>query len=97
MAARDFRHTVQADSEPVSDFIRHLKHMFHIAYGRDPMSNETKDTLLYCQLQEGLHLEVMRAHAVSGATRYQELCVAAKNEEKCLDDYRKRLQYNRLS
>ena len=41
--------------------------MFRIAYGRDPMSNESCDTLLYCQLQEGLCYELMR-----GPARYQE-------------------------
>ena len=84
MAAQDFRHAMQKDSESVSDFIRRLERMFHIAYGRDPMSNETRDTLLYCQLHEGLRYELMRGPAVSGATKYPELCIAAKNEEKRL-------------
>ena len=56
---------VQSDTESVSDFIRHLERTFRIAYGRDSMSNETKDTLLYGQLQEGLQLELMRGLAVS--------------------------------
>ena len=71
--------------------------MFRIAFGRDPMSNESCDTLLYCQLQEGLCYELMRGPAVSGATEYQELCVAAKNEEKCLADLRRRQQYSKCS
>ena len=54
VAAQDFRHATQKDSESASDFFRRLECMFRIAYGRDPMSNETCDTLLYCQLQEGL-------------------------------------------
>ena len=71
VAAQDFRHATQRDSESVSDFIRRLERTFRIAYGRDPMSNETWDTLLYCQLQEGLRYELMRGPAVSGATKYQ--------------------------
>ena len=56
--------------------------------------NETHDTLLYCQLQEGLRYELMRGPAVSGATKYQELCIAAKNEEKRLADLQRRQQYS---
>ena len=59
------------------------------------MSSETKDTLLYGQLQEGLCLELMKGPAVSGATKYQELCVAAKNEEKRLVELKRRQQYSR--
>ena len=97
VAAQDFRHATQKDSESVADFVRRLERMFRIAYGRDPMSNETRDTLLYCQLQEGLRYELMRGPAVSGATKYQELCVAAKNEEKRLADLRRRQQYSKSS
>ena len=97
VAAQDFRHTVQADSEAVSDFICRLERTFRIAYGRDTMSSETKDTLLYGQLQEGLRLELMKGPAVSGATKYQELCVAAKNEEKRLVELKRRQQYSRSS
>ena len=50
IAAQDFRHTVQFESESVADFVRRLERMFRIAYGRDSMSTETKDTLLFCQL-----------------------------------------------
>ena len=74
VAAQDFRHATQKDSESVADFVRRLEHMFRIAYGHDPMSlNETHDTLLYCQLQEGLRYELMRgpssvgSHKVPGA------------------------------
>ena len=97
VAAQDFRHATQKDSESVADFVRRLERMFRIAYGHDPMSKETRDTLLYCQLQEGLRYELMRGPAVSGATKYQELCVAAKNEEKHLADLRRRQQYSKSS
>ena len=95
MAAQDFRHAVQRDSESVSDFIRRAEHTFRIAYGRDPMSNEIRDTLLYCQLQEGLRHDLIKVPAVSGATKYQELCVAAKNEEKRLAELQRRRQYSK--
>ena len=97
VAAQDFRHATQKDSELVADFVRRLERIFRIAYGHDPMSNETRDTLLYCQLQEGLRYELMRGPAVSGATKYQELHVAAKNEEKRLAELRRRQQYSKSS
>ena len=45
---------------------------------------ETKDTctLLYSKLLEGLWYSLIEAPAVSGATSYQSLCVAAKSEER---------------
>ena len=54
LAAQDFRHTVQGETELVADFIRRLERTFQIAYGRDGMSTKTRDTLLHSQLQEGL-------------------------------------------
>ena len=93
VAAQDFRHTRQCESEPVADFVRRLERTFHIAYGWDRMSTETRDTLLYGQLQEGLCLELMSAPAVSGAREYQELCIALKNEEKQLADLKCRREY----
>ena len=51
-AAQDFRHLTQAQGETVSDFLCRLERTFQLAYGRDPMSAETRSTLLYCQLQE---------------------------------------------
>ena len=56
------------------------------------MSTETRDTLLYSQLQEGLRYDLMRG---SGAQTYKELCLAAKNEEKRLAELRKRQQYQK--
>lgn len=93
MAAQDFRHTSQKSDESVADFIRRLEHTFQIAYGRDKMSTETRDTLLYGQLQDGLKHEIMRAPTVSGAGTYQELCLATRNEEKRQLELSKRRQY----
>ncbi len=78
MAAQDFRHSTQRDGECVADFIRRLEKTFQIAYGRDNLARETRYTLLYGQLQEGLHYEVMRGPSVSGAQSYKELCAVAK-------------------
>ena len=88
LAAQDFRHMMQQETEPVSDFIQRLERIFQIAYGRDQMSKETRDTLLHSQLQEGLRDELMRSPTVSGAQTYLELCLAAKNEEKRLASLR---------
>ena len=57
------------------------------------MSVETRETLLHGQLQEGLRYDIMRASSVSGAQSYIELCLAVKNEEKCLAELRKQRQY----
>ena len=76
------------------DFIRRLEQLFKLAYGRDPISGETRTTLLYGQLQEGLEHKIMESPAVSGATDYQSLCLAAKTEEKRLAEIKKRRQYH---
>lgn len=54
VAAQDFRHMAQPEEERVSDFIRRLEHTFHAPSGHDPMSLETRETLLHGQLQDGL-------------------------------------------
>ena len=84
MAAQEFHYMVQQEVELVSDYIRRLRKSFQKAYGRDRMSVETRSTLLYSQLQEGLKYELMKAPAVSGAKDYQELCISARNEERRL-------------
>ena len=71
-------HTAQQEGESVSNFVRRLERTFHVAYGRDRMSSEMKEAILYGQLQEGLSLELFWGPAVLGALGYKELCVAAK-------------------
>ena len=73
VAAQDFRHASQHDGEPVADYIRRLEQIFRVVYGRETMSDETRNTLLHSQLQEGLSYELMKAPAVSGSHFYQEL------------------------
>lgn len=97
LAAQDFRHMFQKDTEQVADFIRRLEKTFRIAYGHEKMSSETRDMLLLGQLQEGLRYEPMRGPTVSGAPTYKALCLAAKNEERRLADLRKRVQYRNSS
>ena len=82
LAGQDFRRTVQGDAETVADFICRLEKSYRVAVGNDKMSRETKDAMLYGQLQEGLRLSLIRSPSVSGAMTYQELCMAAKHEEE---------------
>jgi len=95
LAALDFRHAVQGDSETVADYIRWLEHIFQIGFGKDRISLETRNVLLYSQLQSGLVFELSKAPAVSGAKSYSELCLAARNEEKRLAELKKLQQYGR--
>ena len=97
LAAQDFRHTSQKSGEPVSDFIRRLERSFTVAYGKDDMSDETRSTLLYGQLQEGLRYDIMKSPGVSGAQSYRELCIAARNEEKRQVELKKKQTYNSRS
>ena len=77
-AVQDFRHAVQSGSEAVSDYIRRIERTVHLAYGRDDMLKETREMILYSQLQECLLYCLMKSPAVSGAQTYSELCLAAK-------------------
>ena len=71
---------MQGDGETVSNFICRLEKAYSIAYGTEKMSKETKDVMLYGQLQEGLQLSIVRSPSVSGALSYKELCMTAKHE-----------------
>ena len=93
LAAQDFRHAAQDENEKVGDFIRRIEKTFCRAYGHDTMLSETRDALLYAQLQEGLKYDLMKAPAVSGALNYQALCVATKSEERRLAELQKRKYY----
>ena len=93
LAALDFRHTAQKADESVSDFIGRLEQIFQTGFGREHLSHETRDMLLYGQLQEGLLYCLMESPAVSGAQNYKELCVAAKREERRLAELQRKQQY----
>ena len=94
MAAQDFRHASQEDCEKVGDFIRRLEQLFKLAYGHDAISAETRAVMLYGQMHEGLKHRIMESSAVSGATDYKGLCLAAKAEEKRLAAIKKRRLYH---
>ena len=93
LAAQDFRHTTQEETESVSSFVRRLERTFRVAYGADKLSAETRAAFLYGQLQEGLKYNLMNSPNVSGALTYKELVMAAKNEERRQSELKKRRQY----
>jgi len=55
LAGQDFRRTVQLDNESVADYVCRLEKAFRVAFSNDKLGKETKETMLYGQLQEGLH------------------------------------------
>ena len=57
------------------------------------MATETCEVLLHGQMQEGLWYEINKSPAVSGAWSYKELCIAAQNEEKWINDLKKQQNY----
>ena len=80
LAAQDFRHASQHEGESVPDYISRIEQLYRRAYGREGMSDETRNTLLHGQMQEDLCYELMKAPAVTGSHMYRELCIAARNE-----------------
>lgn len=97
MSAQDFRHCAQREGEGVSDFIIHLEKTFRLAYGHEIMSTETRNTLLYGQLHEGLVIRLMEVPPVSGATDFACLCMAAQNEERRQSELQRRRAYQMLT
>ena len=69
---QDFRHAAQCEGETFANYISRLEQFFHHAYGREGMADETRDTLLHGQLQEGLHYELIKALAISGSHTYHK-------------------------
>ncbi len=96
LAGQDFRHATQGETDSVADFIRRLELTFQIAFRSGVMSTETRQAILYGQMQEGLRWELMRSPNISGTTVYKELCVAAKGEEHRQSEPKKR-QYQKQS
>ena len=94
LAAEGFRYLSQGANDSVADFVRCLERTFHVAYGRDCMSLETRETFLHSHLQEGLCYN-LKSLAVSGAQMYKELCLAVKNEEKRQLELQWRQQYHK--
>ena len=61
LVGKDFWHTTQKDSESVANFIQQLEHVFQMAYRNDRMGLKMREAILYGQLQDGLHLELIRS------------------------------------
>ena len=93
LAGQDFRHAILDSTESVADYVRRLERLFQLAYGRESLSSETRDTILYSQLQEGLSYNLMKSPAVSGSDSYKQLSVSAKREEKWIVELSRRQQY----
>ena len=89
LAGQDFRRTMQGDSETVADYVCRLEKAFHVAFGSDGLSRETKEA------QEGLRLGIIRNPSVSGALNYKGLCMAAKHKEQRQAEIRKRQEYGK--
>ena len=96
LARQDFRHTVQGDNETVPNFICRMDKSFHVAFGRDGLSKETKEAMLFGQLQEGLRLGIIRSPNVSGALDYRGLCMAARHEEQQQAEIKKCQEYGKI-
>ena len=77
----------------MSDFIGRLEKVYQTGFGRENLSKETREMLLFGQLHEGLSYILMESPAVSGALNYKELCLAAKREERRLAELKKKQQY----
>ena len=94
---QDFQRTVQTDNETVADYACQLEKAFRVAFGNDKLGKKTKETMLYGQLQEGLHLGILHVRSLSalGAMSFKELCMATKNEEQRQTELKKRQDYSR--
>ena len=49
LAVQDFRRASQGQRESIAEYIRRLEKMFRTAYGREGMSQETRE--LYCTVK----------------------------------------------
>ena len=93
LAALDFRHLSQKLNDPVSDFIGRLEKASQIGFGQENLSKETREMLLYGQLQEGSTYTLLEPPAVSGSQDYKGLYLAAKREERQLAELKGKQQY----
>ena len=82
LAGQDFRRTVQENNETVPIFICRLEKSFRVVFGQDGLSKETKEGMLFGQMQEGLPLGIIRSPNVSEALDYRGLCMAGRHEEE---------------
>ena len=80
MAVQDFHHICQKENETVTDYIRRLERCYQLAYGRNKLTAETKEAILFGQLQGGLSYQIVKSPAVLGSQSYKGLCAAANAE-----------------
>ena len=73
-----------------------MEKSFCVAFGQDGLSRETKEAMLFGQLQEGLRLGIIRSPNVSGALDYRGLCMAARHEEQRQAEIKKRQEYGKI-
>ena len=59
--AQDFHRASQGEVEGVEDFVRRLERLFQVAYGRDGLNTDARETLLYGQLHDGLKYELIKS------------------------------------
>jgi len=59
------------------------------------LSSEIREAFLLSQLQAGLKLSIMESPAIPGSLSYKPLCVAEKQEEKCLMELCRRKQQDK--
>ena len=81
MAAQDFRHSAQKSGECVPDFIRKLEKTYQIANGKDDLSQDTRDALLYSQLYEGQCYDLMHSRTSLQGTLH--CCQGRREESGC--------------
>ena len=92
---QDFHHACQKDNEMVTDYIRRLEWCYQLAYSRDKLSSETKEDILFGQLQAGLSYQIVKSPAISGSQSYKTFCTTTKAEEKHIAELCRRQLYQK--
>ena len=94
MAVQDFCHACQ-QNKTVTDYIRQLDRCYQLAYGKDKLTSETKEAILFGQLQTGLSYQIVKNPAASKTQSYKGLCAAANTEGKRIAELCRCQQYQR--
>ena len=97
LSALDFHHAVQKASKVVADYIWHLEHTFQISFGWDNdyyVYGNTKCTVIW-PATEWSCIWVEQSPCNVWSRNYEELCIAAKNEEKKMAELKKQQQFER--
>ena len=78
---------MQSDAETVADFICRLEKSYRVAFGND---RDEGCNVVWATTRRTAFI----SPSVSGAMTYQELCMAAKHEEKRQTELKKCQEYN---